>query len=93
MIYNVLNTQSEAQIKCDIDTAKYFSDLPTEKTIQNENGNDIIIQIDNSKYIEITKYWDCPKQRLDGKWVYAKYENSTQNLTEETYDSSWFPSE
>lgn len=84
-IYNVFNTEAEAQTACDLDTAKYFADLPTEKVIDGET-----IAIDNTAYLATTTCFDCPRQRLDGKWVYAKYSNSAQSYTEETYDPSWF---
>lgn len=93
MIYNIFNTEAEAQTACDSDWTKYQSDLPTSKTIQDENDNDVVIPIDNTKYLEVTHCWACPKQRLDGKWVYPKYENSSQSYTEENYSSDWFGSE
>ena len=93
MIYNIFTTESEAQTSCDADWVKYQADMPTSKTTKDENDNDVIAAIDNTKYLSVTTCWDCPKQRLDGKWVYAKYSQSSQNLTEETYSSDWFNSE
>ena len=88
MIYNIFNTESEAQTACNTDWVKYQTNMPTSKIIDGET-----ISIDNTKYLSVTTCWDCPKQRLDSKWVYAKYPQSSQNLTEETYSSDWFASE
>lgn len=64
------------------------TDTPTEKIIDGET-----IAIDNSAYLATTHCWACPKQRLDGKWVYPKYDNTELTETEEDYSSDWFPSE
>jgi len=88
MIYNIFNTEEEAKTACDLDWQKYKADMPTEKTIEGET-----IAIDNTNYLSITDCWDCPKQRLDGKWIYAKYSKSDQSYTEQNYSSDWFASE
>lgn len=93
MLYNIFNTEAEALTAEALDWAKYKSDLPTSKTIQDENGEDVIVQIDNSQYLAITQKWAEPVQRLDGKWIFPKYSGSDQSYTEETYSSGWFESE
>ena len=89
-MYNVFTTESEAITACDADWVTYQANMPTEKTIKDENDNDMIVPIDNTPYLSVTTCWACPKQRLDGKWCYPKYEHSTGNYTEEEYSPDWF---
>ena len=41
-------------------------------------------------YWSNTTSWNLPKQRLDGKWVYAVCPEGDQGHSQETYDPSWF---
>ena len=88
MIYNIFNTEQDAINAENADWVKYQADLPTSKVVDGET-----ISIDNTRYLSVTTCWDCPKQRLDGKWIYHKYDGSSASHTEEEHNSSWFPSE
>ena len=85
MTYNVFTTEAEAITACDADWLTYKSSMPTEKIVDEQT-----IAIDNTAYLSVTTCWSCPRQRLDGKWCYPKYENSTGSYTEETYSQDWF---
>ena len=88
MNYNIFN--DEPTTEQENDYACHIASLPTSKTIQDDNGNDIIISIDNAIYIANTTSWAIPFQRAtDDKWVYHVCPASDAIYTTEVYSSDW----
>ena len=91
MLYNVFDSEPTRQT---YDYNKHISSLPTEKTILNDEGQEVVISIDNTDYIAKTTCWAKPFQRVtDNKWVYPVCPDSDKTYTTDTYDPSWRPEE
>ena len=92
MNYNIFNSEPTTEQAADY--AEYMAALPTSKTIQDEDGGDVIINIDNGVYCSGTSAWATPYQRAtDQKWVYPVCPAGSQSHTQEPFDPSWIPGE
>ena len=88
MNYNVFNNEPIAEQANDY--ACHIALLPTSKTIQDEDGNDIVIAIDNTVYSSGTTLWSIPFQRAtDNKWVYPVCPSGDIVYNTEVYSSDW----
>jgi len=76
--FNVADSELEAKIIQESDLAEHIAGLPTERIfIDVDTGEELIVPIDNRKYIRGTKFWSNPRKRRDGKWVTAVCDSST----------------
>ena len=87
-IYNVFDTEPTAEQAYDFDC--HIQLLPTSKTIQDDDGNDVVTALDNAVYIASTTSWAIPYQRAtDSKWVYPVCPSSDVVYNTEQYSSDW----
>ena len=92
ILYNVFDTEPTAEQAYDFDC--HIQLLPTSKTTQDEDGNDVVTALDNTVYISSTTSWAIPYQRItDNKWVYPVCPSSDVTYTTEEFSPLWVPSE
>ena len=75
MMYNVFNTQEDAESAQALDFLAWKSNKPQMPV----------------KYWEVTTAWATPQERLDGKWVYPVCPDGNQTHIQELRQADWFP--
>lgn len=91
-MHYVVDTEAEALAE----EAKDYADELRARAIttigEGASERDIEAKIESQK--EKTSCWDVPKQRLDGKWIWAfcPHSTATGRKTEtDPQDGTWFP--